>query len=309
MNPSEMQCEYVVVGSGAAGGTLAARLAEAGKHVVLLEAGGDACQISGGDPAVTGYNRLPADYEVPAFHAFSSENEALRWDFFVRHYEDERLQLRDPKYVKAPNGTPGKGILYPRAGTLGGCTAHNAMIFVYPHDSDWDYIAGLTGDASWAAKNMRRYLEVLENCHHRPWYRALSKFGVNPTRHGWNGWLHTERALPIAVLRNKALAETLLESAVRAFEEDGHQIQRTRWALESGLDPNDWRLTRSNSFGLHYTPLTTCNHARIGTRERVRDVSRRFPDRLQIILNALVTRIKFDERNRATGVEYLEGEN
>ena len=34
--------EYIVVGSGAGGGTVAARLAEAGKTVLLLEAGGDA---------------------------------------------------------------------------------------------------------------------------------------------------------------------------------------------------------------------------------------------------------------------------
>ena len=32
-------------------------------------------------------NRLPDDYDVPAFHPFATENEALRWDFYVRHYE------------------------------------------------------------------------------------------------------------------------------------------------------------------------------------------------------------------------------
>ena len=36
-----IEWDYVIVGSGAGGGTLAARLAEAGMRVFLLEAGGD----------------------------------------------------------------------------------------------------------------------------------------------------------------------------------------------------------------------------------------------------------------------------
>ena len=36
-----LEWDYVIVGSGAGGGTLAARLAEAGMRVFLLEAGGD----------------------------------------------------------------------------------------------------------------------------------------------------------------------------------------------------------------------------------------------------------------------------
>ena len=90
--------------------------------------------LQGGGPV--GPDRLPEDYEVPTFHPMSTENEALSWDFFVRHYEDQKQQKRDPKFVKSENG-----IFYPRAGTLGGCTAHNAMIMVYPHNADWDHIA------------------------------------------------------------------------------------------------------------------------------------------------------------------------
>src|SRR5499425_3262479 len=149
-------CEYVVVGSGAGGGTLAARLAESGRSVVLLEAGGDAKQ-PGGNGDAPGCARLPGDYDVPVFHCFASENEAMKWDFFVRHYADDAAQRRDPKYCAQWDGQPVDGVLYPRAGTLGGCTAHNAMIFVYPHNADWDGIARLTGDKSWNAEAMRNY--------------------------------------------------------------------------------------------------------------------------------------------------------
>ena len=59
--------------------------------------------------------------------------------------------------------------------------------------------------------------------------------------------------------------------------------------------------------GIRYTPLTTRNHARFGTRERLLDVARRYPDRLRIVLNALAAKVLFDKNNRAIGVEYLEG--
>ena len=65
------------------------------------------------------------------------------------------------------NGVRVDGVLYPRAGTLGGCTAHNAMILVCPHDSDWNQLADLTGDPSWRAERMREHFERLENCDYR----------------------------------------------------------------------------------------------------------------------------------------------
>ncbi|CAN5643115.1 choline dehydrogenase [soil metagenome] len=300
----EISCEYLVVGSGAGGGTLAARLAEAGKSVILLEAGDDAKAVPGADPLTPGKDRLPEDYDVPVFHAFASENDAMKWDFFVRHYANEQMQSRDPKYQAKQ-----QGILYPRAATLGGCTAHNAMIFVYPHDADWNHIRDLTGDESWSATRMRSLFERLENCHHRPLHRLLSMLGINRTRHGFKGWLHTEKAIPMLSAKNLDLFRVIGECAAEASFDIGHEKDRLRWLVESHLDPNDWRTVKDNSVGLRYLPLTTRDHARIGSRERVLDVAKRLPKLLEVRLQSLATRVLFDDNQKAIGVEYLQGQH
>ena len=149
--------------------------------MLLLEAGGDPRELRGGDPLDGDPARLPDDYDVPAFHGLASENEALAWNFYVKHHDDEAANRRDPKFVRR-GGPDEDGILYPRAAALGGCTAHNAMIWVYPHDADWDAIATATGDGTWSAASMRRLFQKIENCRHRPVHRWLGAPRV--TGHG-----------------------------------------------------------------------------------------------------------------------------
>ena len=296
--------DYIVVGSGAGGGPLAGNLAKARRRVLLLEAGADYYD----------YN-----YQIPAFHGFATEDEHMRWDYFVRHYADDAHQSRDPKF-RAEQG----GVLYPRAGTLGGCTAHNAMITVYPHNRDWDRIAELTGDDSWRSSSMRGYFERLERCRYvdRPLYVIhnqllariigqipwISRILGNATRHGFNGWLSTE--LPDPRILVGGLDEQLLKILISAGVETLEDVLGRRLSPLEGLsflDPNDWRVQVGHAEGIWLVPLATRAGKRNGTREYIRRVARQHPNNLMIKLNALVTRVLFADDNTAIGVEYLDG--
>jgi choline dehydrogenase-like flavoprotein len=292
---ARLEWDYVIVGSGAGGGTLAARLVESGMRVFVLEAGGDPLGVTA--------DRLPDDYEVPAFHAFACENAAMSWDLKVRHYADEQRQARDPKYEL------GEGVLYPRAAALGGCTAHNAMIFMLPHESDWDHIAQVTGDRSWRASHMRRYAKRLEACYHRPLWRALRHIGFDLSGHGWDGWLRTERAMPHEALADDELLRMVVGTA-RSFA-SGLPLPITRvlrWFWARG-DPNARRWGRRSYEGICYTPMSTSSHRRIGARERLLKVAADHPGSLHIELDALATRVIFASDGSAAGVEYFKGKH
>lgn len=299
--------DYIVVGSGAGGGPLAARLAESGMHVLLLEAGADGAR---GPDSET--------YAVPAFHGLATEDPAMSWQFYVRHYASLKQQERDAKYVAAQDG-----VFYPRAATLGGCTAHNAMITVYPHAEDWDTIAALTGDTSWAADSMRAYFERLEACGYwpRPWKRPanpllaalvthlplVSERFKNEAMHGFSGWLSTSLADPTLAVVDDQIRSLLLDAAARNLEEFLARPLKPLEGLGGWVDPNDWRV-RDHPEGLWQIPLAVRGGHRNGSRERIRDVAERFPDRLEVRTGCLATRVLLEEGGEgpaATGVEYI----
>jgi len=284
-------CDYIVVGSGAGGGTVAARLAEAGMDVILLEAGGD--------PVAEGAEGFPGDYQIPAFHPMASENPAMAWDYWVKHYADPAQAGRDWKRCKD------RGIFYPRAGTLGGCTAHNAMIFITPQDSDWRGLSEVTGDEGWGPEAMAPYQRKVEQCRHRPLRRLLAAIGRDDSGHGWDGWLPVERAMPLQALGDGAMRDMLEKGARAASRGISGPWQALKRLLRGKLDPNDRAM--NGRAGLCYAPLATDEHCRFGTRERLREAEAKADGRLRIELHALVTRLLFAPDGGAAGVEYRKG--
>ncbi|KAF2797094.1 GMC oxidoreductase [Melanomma pulvis-pyrius CBS 109.77] len=294
--------EYVVVGSGAGGGPLAARLAIAGHKTLLIEAGDD-----------QGAN---INYTVPSYSARSSEDENLAWNFFVRHYADEERQAKDFKTtyetsdggeytgLSPPQGSTMKGTLYPRTGTLGGCTAHNALIALYPHESDFEYISTLTGDASWSPASMREYFVKME----KNQYLAPLAAG-----HGYDGWLETETA-PLNIVLQDDKFLSLLSGGAFALGNATDAVINLGTLIAG--DANADLPTRDSTDAYYQIPLSTNDAHRTGAREFIvavldatnEDGSKRYP--LDVRTDCFVTKITFDESvtpPRATGVEFLDG--
>jgi choline dehydrogenase len=258
-------------------------------------------------------------YQVPALQLQSTEFESMRWDYYVNHYSDPERQKQDSKMsyrtssgdiytgLDPPaNATP-LGVLYPRAGTLGGCSAHNALITIYPHDSDWQNIASITGDDSWTPDKMRGYFKKLE----RNRYLPSSIIG-----HGFSGWLPTSLTDLSLVIEDQKLLSLIIAAGTAM----GKSLLGLTLSTVGGLaqvllrDLNAPR--QASKTGLYQVPLAMQDSTRHGSREFVldtanavnKDGSRKY--HLDIKLNTLVTKVIFSQNEttpRATGVRFLEG--
>ena len=127
------QFDYIVVGSGSAGGIIAARLSENGKHSVLcLEAG-----------------EKDENYfwsKIPAASAFLFDDQKANWRYWSEPHE---------RYGDRP-------LYVPRGKILGGSSAINGMVYVRGQKQDYDHWAQL-GCTGWSYEDVLPMFKRMEN--------------------------------------------------------------------------------------------------------------------------------------------------
>ncbi|KAJ7579812.1 hypothetical protein C8J56DRAFT_834518 [Mycena floridula] len=155
---ADATADYVVVGSGAGGGPVAARLTEAGFSVLVIDAG----------HSVVNFNTT-----IPAYNMLTYNDPQLELNYTISDFPPGfRIQKNDT--------------WYPRARAIGGCTVHNAMVSgIGGTEGNFNDIAKTFNDQSWSRINMQNHFKLLEH--------NLYLEQPNPD-HGFHGWLRTSVA-------------------------------------------------------------------------------------------------------------------
>jgi choline dehydrogenase len=154
---SSLVFDYVIVGSGTAGCTLANRLsADPSIRVLLLEAGGKDDWI---------WMKIPVGY------LYCIGNPRADWRF---------------RTVEEP-GLNGRSLLYPRGLGLGGSSSINAMIYMRGQKQDYDGWAQAAGDPAWDWDHVLPEFKASEDYHRGPseWHGAGGEWRVEPQRLSW----------------------------------------------------------------------------------------------------------------------------
>lgn len=169
--PAEQtEYDYIIVGTGAAGSVLAARLSEdPNVSVLILESGPDNSTTS---TTISSYDQslinVPGNlaYLYPRYHQNPDTN-SLETSPTLMDYST--LPQNSTRYYG-----------YPRGCGAGGSTNHHAMIDGRGSKLIYDNIATMLDDPEWAYDNILQYYKKMET------YNIPTN---DPAIHGYDGWL------------------------------------------------------------------------------------------------------------------------
>ena len=230
--------DYVIVGAGSAGCVLANRLsADPNNRVLLVEAG---------------RRDISWKFHMPA---------ALMYT------------LADPKYNWCYNTTPQKHVnnrtmYWPRAKVWGGCSSHNAMVFIRGHAQDFD---------RWEAEGAKgwSYADCL------PYFKKMESYegGADEYR-GNDGPLKVSRGK----LSNNPLFQAFVDAGVQAGYPATNDVNGYQQEGFGVFDMTIWNGRRSSHSVCYLRPILSRSNFKTLTR-------------------VLVKKVKM-EGNKAVGIEY-----
>lgn len=167
--PDASSYDFMVIGSGSAGSVVAGRLAEAGHHVLLIEAGGPSNWLQG----------------IPAF---------------VSHFMSSPY---DWKYDFVPSENAGQGVhmSIPRGKVLGGSSMLNWMLYLRGHRKDYDEWESF-GNTGWGYKDVLPYYKKSES-----FYGKVEKQEKYHGSNGPTGVKQTPHRHPINFIYNQGFKE------------------------------------------------------------------------------------------------------
>jgi len=129
-----MEADFVIIGSGSAGGAIAARLSEDGAHSVLV--------LEYGGTDIGPFIQMPGALSYPM--------NMNRYDWGFSSDEEPHLD--------------GRRLPCPRGKVIGGSSSINGMVYVRGHAKDFDHWAE-SGADGWAYSDVLPYFKRMENWH------------------------------------------------------------------------------------------------------------------------------------------------
>ena len=152
----DAQYDYIIVGAGSAGCTLANRLTASGKYsVLLLEAGGMDNWIW---------------FHIPVGYLYAMGNPRADWCY---------------KTEPVP-GLNGRSLDYPRGKVIGGSSSINGMIYMRGQAADYDHWRQL-GNSGWSWNDVLPYFKRSERREHiaDEHHGQAGEWRVEPMRLSW----------------------------------------------------------------------------------------------------------------------------
>ncbi|OXU32292.1 hypothetical protein TSAR_007068 [Trichomalopsis sarcophagae] len=206
----DSEYDFIVIGAGSAGATIASRLSEEKKtNVLLIEAGGKEYPIM----------------DIPRIAGALQLNAQINWMYETESSDKFCLGLTNSKCK------------WPRGKVMGGNSVFNYMLATRGNKRDFDGWAKSTGDASWSYKNMLTYLKKLEN------YR-VEGIEVDDELHNKKGPLYISSA-PYKTKLAEAFIEANEELGLPMNDYNGQEQMGVCYMQSNVKDGERWSANRA----------------------------------------------------------------